>query len=295
MVKGHFDDLTRSLAGEGETRRAVLRLLAGGALASLTAWLGLAEDADATPERRQKRPERRARGTVQAEGTRKGKKGGKKKKKARPKRRPRLCPADCEELDGGRCCPDGACVSKALCCKDEWQCADGSCVSVPNGECCPGEKPCGGGVCISSDQCCPGAPPPRCTECEEEVCENGNLACRLNLECPQGWRKDRERCQCEQCEEACDSETGMCHFPGCKDGERCIGGLCTSVCTDPELPQLCCMFIQWRGEVQCYCVDADTMCFNCYDAVCGCVPGSADYCCDPQVHGPHCPAECACP
>jgi hypothetical protein len=48
----HFDRIVRLLAGEGETRRGVLRLLTGGALGLLTARLGLAEDARAKKPKR---------------------------------------------------------------------------------------------------------------------------------------------------------------------------------------------------------------------------------------------------
>ena len=41
MDQEHFDDLTRSVAGGGSTRRAAMRLLAGSALAGVAARLGL--------------------------------------------------------------------------------------------------------------------------------------------------------------------------------------------------------------------------------------------------------------
>ncbi|MDF3040378.1 MAG: hypothetical protein K0Q71_3084, partial [Thermomicrobiales bacterium] len=114
MDNGSFDALTRSVASGGETRRAVLRLLAGGALGGLPAWLGLDEIATAKPrKKRQRDPAQNQDGGLQTEGKRKGKKGSKKKPK--PKSPP-----------------------KPSCGAGEWPCVDGSCVA--QGACCPGEK-----------------------------------------------------------------------------------------------------------------------------------------------------------
>ena len=78
MDHGHFDDLTRSVADGGGTRRALLRLLAGGAAGSFAARLGLADitEVKATKHKPQKkqeltsRSERKAHGQLQAEGKR---------------------------------------------------------------------------------------------------------------------------------------------------------------------------------------------------------------------------------
>jgi hypothetical protein len=275
----HLDRIARSLAAGGGTRRAALRVLAGSLFSGMVTRFELANGVEATAKR-QRRAERQRPASPHTEG--KGKKNHKKKssnkksdKKKRKRQSPQICPHDCAET-GGKCCPDGSCVSQALCC--------------------PGEQMCANGTCQPRSQCCSDAIPPLCSECQEEVCENGELVCRPNFECPPGWHANIERCRCEQCEEVCDpeAEAGLCQWPGCRNGDRCIDGLCNSICTDPELPKLCCAQNESTGTVYCGCSDNESICFNCNGSVCACRPGT-DYCCDPSVHGPHCPDECRCP
>jgi hypothetical protein len=169
----HVDRVARALAGAGETRRGVLRLLAGGALGLLAARLGLAGDAEAKkqkrkPERRleRKRSEAKPQGGLHAEGKRRGKKGKKK-----PKDPPPLPPEcrDCTEcqmcqdricvpdsaLDGVRCLGSGAgcdyCQAGQCVASDRQPCEDGVCPRA--GECCPGKRQCGD-QCVPADQCC---------------------------------------------------------------------------------------------------------------------------------------------
>jgi hypothetical protein len=169
MDHGHFDALTRSLAGGPESRRMVLRLLAGGALSAAIARFGLTADADAGPRtsKAKTRTDRRHPGAVQSEGKQRKGKGKGKGKKGKGKDKDGPKPSDCGP--GKKPCPDGGCVVEALCCPgqrmcaggrcqlgccdDEWECGDGSCVA--SGDCCDDEKPCGGGVCVSADACCP--------------------------------------------------------------------------------------------------------------------------------------------
>jgi hypothetical protein len=202
MEHESFDALTRSVATGGETRRAMLRSLAGGALGILAARLGLTDDAEAK-QKRKRRPEPKRQDTLQAEGKGKKKGKGKGKKKPSPKPQP-----SCG--DGKKPCPDGGCVSQALCCPGERMCAGGVCqtgccpderqcygtdMCVGAGECCPAEKKCGdecyprgdccpdqklcpSDVCVGKNECCPDAIPPLCGDCEEVACEGGELVCR---------------------------------------------------------------------------------------------------------------------
>jgi hypothetical protein len=219
------DALVRLLAA-GETRRAALRLLAGGALAGLAARLGLAEGAEAKKQR-QRRPEPKRQDKLQPEGKRKGKKQGKNKAKPRPKpcgpNEHRCGPGPCIPInqccsnqkrcaDGscvsqGACCPgekvcvDGSCVATGACCPGERRCADGSC--TPFHLCCQGEKPCGDIECIPVDECCEFDPPPLCGECEAVVCEHGAWACRTDCGCAgypacrPGMEHNPDTCICE--------------------------------------------------------------------------------------------------
>jgi len=235
MDHGSFDALTRSVASGGETRRAVLRLLAGGALGGFPAWLGLAEIAAAKPrKKRQRGAAQKQDGGLQTEGKRKGKKGSKKKPKPKSPPKPSCGADEWPCVDGscvaqGACCPGekrcgGGCIAEKSCCPyTEWECADGSC--VPHEQCCPGEKPCAGGACVSDDQCCPGEkrcieggqcyaadfccpndPEPTCGQCEVAVCEGGELTCGPTGRAP--------------CQEGCCPEGYWCHSLGscCTNG-----------------------------------------------------------------------------
>jgi hypothetical protein len=263
MDERDVDALARLVAGS-ESRRAALRLLAGGALGGLAARLGLAEGAAARPKKQHKRrPEPKSRETLRTEGKRKGKGKGKKagKKKPRPAAECTSdtdCPA-CDRCEGGTCQAGlNALCSPALCqepvCNittNSWECTS---------TCQHSEAVCCKGTCFAP-------------------CSNGRSI-------------DPETCECKQCEEVCNPGE-LCSWPGCRAGERCINGLCNSICTNPSLPQLCCAKNEWTGQVYCGCAEANTICFNCGGAVCGCNPGT-EHCCDPSVHGPNCPEECAC-
>jgi hypothetical protein len=193
------------MAGGSETRRGVLRLLAGGALGSLTAPFGLAAAAAAKTPKRKRRTKGASQGEVQAEGKRKGKPG--KKRKGKKKK----CPAcgACQVCRNGRCeeqiaplcgpgqevvcvnhrdlrcvatcdtrgerCDNGSCPDLGQCCPEEYQCDDGTCVD-PLEECCPRQQRCANGECIDEDAQCPG--PPQCGQCAEAVQEDGAWTCR---------------------------------------------------------------------------------------------------------------------
>jgi hypothetical protein len=88
----HFDEVARSLAGGGETRRGLLRLVAGGVLGGVTSRLGLAAGAAAKSgkHRRQRQGAANRNEALQAEG----------KRKKCKKRKPQLCDPYCEEEGG---------------------------------------------------------------------------------------------------------------------------------------------------------------------------------------------------
>jgi hypothetical protein len=69
MDHGQFDDLTRSVVGESGTRRALFRLLTGGAFAGLAAWLGLGESTEAK-RKSKRRAEQNPQDALQSEGKR---------------------------------------------------------------------------------------------------------------------------------------------------------------------------------------------------------------------------------
>jgi hypothetical protein len=214
-----FDHLTRSVLAEGGTRRALLRLLAGGALSGFAGCMGLSEltenaGAKTKSTRKRHKPGEKSQsaGGLQTESKRN------KRRKNRPKRPPKPSrPKQCTDMfcdNGGRCC-DGACVAPGLCCPgekecggciaettccphyertcpdgscialdaccfpDEMRCPDDSCASVF--ECCPGEKECDGS-CIAEDACCDLDPVPLCDGCHKVACEDGTYVCETILE-----------------------------------------------------------------------------------------------------------------
>jgi hypothetical protein len=141
-----FDDFAQ-VWHEGATRRAVGRLLAGGALAGAAGWLALSEEGDAKRKRR--------------------KKSKKKKEKLRcPSSLPTKCPPTSQDPQG-LCAPPGyQCCSEAVgggacegaypqCCAPTVQDPGGLC--IPNGSvCCTSDE--GGGYCDPGETCCPPCP-----------------------------------------------------------------------------------------------------------------------------------------
>jgi len=92
MEHRDFDDLTRSMSGAHGTRRAMLRLLAVGALGGFVAHLGLGEagEAKAKQKRKRRKPDTRSRptGGLQTEA--------KRNKRKRRDKKPK--PPQCDEL-----------------------------------------------------------------------------------------------------------------------------------------------------------------------------------------------------
>ena len=169
MDQEHFDDLTRTLADAGETRRAAVRLLAGGMLGSLAAWLGMADAAEAKAKpkkpkgksrrKRKSQSERKMHGSLLAQG--KGK--GKRKKPTRkspapppPSPLPPL-PPGCESCNECQMCQDGACVPDPALGGVPCQGSGPHCNYCLNGLCIATEqRPCDDGFCVHRGQCCPG-------------------------------------------------------------------------------------------------------------------------------------------
>lgn len=141
MDEKRFDEIAQTL-GDGATRRTVGRLLAGGALAGVTGWLGLSGEGGAKRKKK------------------------KRKKKRCPSHLPRICPPTSRDPrglcvpSGFTCCSDslggGACnPENPQCCAPTLQDPDGLC--VPSGSvCCTSQE--GGGFCGPGAICCPPVP-----------------------------------------------------------------------------------------------------------------------------------------
>jgi hypothetical protein len=235
----HFDRIVRLLAGEGETRRGVLRLLTGGALGLLASRLGSAEDARAKkPKRKPRRRPARMRsktkpqGSLQAEGKRKGK-----KRRKKPQEPPPL-PPGCQQCNDCQMCQDGVCVpdpalegvrclgSGAIC----GYCQSGQCIASDR-------QPCPDGVCPQRGKCCPGerqcvdpesAPGWSCIDPETMCCPDEK---RCRDDCiPRDTCCDEDRPQCGPCEELFCNRHGhwFCSAKCCPDQKDCGGGECVA-------------------------------------------------------------------
>jgi hypothetical protein len=245
----HFDRIVRLLAGEGETRRGVLRLLTGGALGLLTARLGLAEDARAKkPKRKPRRRPARMRsktkpqGSLQAEGKRRGKKGKKK-----PKDPPPL-PPECRDCTECQMCQDGGCVPDTA--LDGVRClgSGATCGYCQNGQCAASDRlPCPDGVCPPRGKCCPGQR--QCVDPEstsgwscidpETMCCPDEKRCRDDC-IPRDTCCDENRPQCGPCEELFCNRHGVwiCLKQCCSGQKDCGGGVCVAddECCPDETP-----------------------------------------------------------
>ncbi|MDQ2654216.1 MAG: hypothetical protein M3Z20_14380 [Chloroflexota bacterium] len=191
MDHATFDNLARELATTS-TRRARLGLALGAAGGAL-ASLFLTDD-----------PGAEGKGKKQNKGHR-GKKEHKRKKKKKQPQPDQPCPGTMTD------CGEGVCV--------------------PDGECCPWEKPCGEG-CLNAQSCCPHT---------ERTCPNGKCvatgACCPDTErtCPNGGCVAKDAC-CPIIEEVCGDEccdfSELCSDDGCcpVDGTSDVcDGKCTSL------------------------------------------------------------------
>jgi hypothetical protein len=210
MDQGRFEILARQMAAGEGTRRAVMRFLAGGAVAGLSASLGLTAVATAKQTSKRKR------------------RGGKKR------RNKQAAPINCGA--GQQQCADGSCIAEGQCCPGQRQCRDGRCLAADR--CCPETPPppcgaCEEPICNQGDVVC------RST-CQFEGAECCNGRCLTP--CLGEQQRNTQNCQCEcpnfevlladqlTCcprDEACSEVDGwptVC----CGEGLICVGGtLCT--------------------------------------------------------------------
>lgn len=269
MDHAHFDDLTRTV-GDGGTRRAIFRLLAGGALGAVSVRLGLTETGEAKAKqnrdaRKSHKPqaERQKKGPVQTEGKRRKKRDRNRDKKKDPKvvecYSDRAC-GPCQRCVGGSCidlaplCDPDACQQEF--CNPEtnsWECR--STCELAESVCCKGEcfSPCSNG-CDVNETCDACDQPPS----EKEYCP-GNDTCVEG--CPRGERWNPVFCQCENCDVQCDPETGAMESVGCLPSEACNGGRCQSWC--PPGTKTCAFWKNYgdgRSTVEYQCILADWTC-----------------------------------
>jgi hypothetical protein len=243
MDHGAFDALTRAVADGAGPRRAVVRLLTGGALAGLAAHLGLGEVTQAKSKKHGKpRGDKKLSGELHAAG--KKHKKHKKKDKDKPKkpkdRKGKLC-GDGTCAAANECCPFRMVCDtceEAVCVNGEWECrencpgqgdicCDGTCVGpcgdgrVRNPETCQCDCPegqwlCPNDVCWPIEECCPGS-----QRCSPTSCSEPGKCCNGQQQCPDG--------------ETCAAE-GEC----CPEQKRC-GGECIpdTVCCEDDPQPLC--------------------------------------------------------
>lgn len=167
-------------------------------------------------------------------------------------------------------------------------CGDGVCVA--DGECCPGEKPCGGG-CIRARECCPHTE----RACPSGVCVRKDACCPIVEErCGAGCCGLGETC----CNGTCSLDNGgICTADGWRPpvtGWACCAGSvadCThSPCCDVAAGEVCCVsqlepFVEttccpgggdhcapggccpvgtsWKGDCDACCTHATTGCSSC--------------------------------
>jgi hypothetical protein len=312
MEHGHFDELTRSVAGGTETRRTVLRLLAGSVLGGLAARLGMTEAAEAKKKPKPKRrPKRKPPARPRAAGKGKGKKGKGKGKKQPPPLPPgcqsctecQMCldgacvpdpvlngvrclgsGAACGYCQGGACaasvvppCADGVCPPHGQCCAEDRRCPDaendaGFACIDPATMCCPDEKRCASG-CVYRKACCE-EDRPRCGPCGD-ICVNGTWRCSAGNPCADGSCVAQDACCPEQW--TCADGTCVAQDQCCQEEKPCGAGVCVSA-------NQCC-----PGEKPCAggsCV-AETACCPDQKLCDGSCIGEAECCADdptPQCH-----------
>jgi hypothetical protein len=232
MDDRRFDALTRTLAGgEPDTRRTLLRLLAGGALGAV-ARFGLAEAIEAKPGGNHRR-----RGSLRTESRGKGKGKDKGRDKGKGPKGQRCSPRCADR--GGRCCPDGSCAAQGSCCPGEKRCG-GGCINQKS--CCPStEKECPGHRCVAKELCCPGE-----RKCDDGECVSG--CCLFEKTCRDGSCAGENECCPGQ--KWCQKNRRCIPEDGCCPGEKRCGNVCIllDLCCEEDPAPVC---NPWCAEVIC--------------------------------------------
>jgi hypothetical protein len=191
-----------------------------------------------------------------------GKGKNKKKRQKKKKQAKRGCPETSIDCGGGVCVPDGKC------CPGEKPCG-GGCIRVR--DCCPHtERSCPNGVCVAKDACCPIVETACGSECcgDFEECCNGECqladggVCTADGWCPPliGWP-------------CCDESVSDCSTSPCCDiaaGEACcvssLDPIETTCCPGAErcAPGGCCPAgMKWKGDCEACCTSGTTGCSSC--------------------------------
>ena len=192
MDDGLFDVLTRSVVSDAGTRRAALRLLAGGACGAVAGRLGFHDAADAKRKRKKKKKNTQTCGGSS----------------------PIQCPPPVGAPDeicypaGTHCCGSalggGACYVGHDCCPPSVAYPGGSC-ALEDEVCCSAAA--GGGSCpLSSPICCP----PNLLEPEGSCIPTGNTCCSFG-----GYCAANETC----CPPSPAYPYGSCALPGRSCGQ----------------------------------------------------------------------------
>jgi hypothetical protein len=252
MDQQTFDTLSRSVGEHAGTRRALLRLVAGSALAGVAARFSRLESEAAKTHKHETsgrakqahraagRSARHSPAGVHTEG--KGKGNGKHRRRHAPPKdpqqpKPQLCPVDCTD-EGGKCCSDGSCVSRLLCCPGEKSCGE-RCVAATT--CCPGESPCADGLCPAPGKCCK----------EEFRCDDGTCIAPLDECCP-----GQRMCAGNRCvpKNTCCPGHKKCQDDSCVTADQCCSEAPTPSCRPCE------MAVCERGEMVCRASDGLDAC-----------------------------------
>lgn len=194
---------------------------------------------------------------------------GKSRKKRKKKQAKRKCPDSSTDCGGGVCVPEGDC------CPGEKPCG-GGCIRAR--DCCPyTERACLHGGCVAKDACCPTGEQACGTECcgPFEECCNGSCGLLDGNTCTaDGWCSPINGWAC------CDGSVSDCTDSPCCDraaGEACcvssidpVGTTCCPGGAGQCAPGGCCPAgTRWKGDCQACCTDGTTGCSSCRAPVAG--------------------------
>lgn len=202
-----------------------------------------------------------------ARGKGKGKSKGKKKNKKKNGDSQQPAPG-CPEASTD--CGAGVCASPGECCPGEKSCG-GGCIRVQ--DCCPyTERVCIGGGCVPHDACCPRVEQRCGAECcvlGEECC-NGSCSVSNGGICTQdGWCPPVTGWAC------CDGSVADCSTSPCCNVTA--GEICCVTSTDPVIETTCCpgggdqcarggccpVGTKWKGDCEACCTNGTTACTSC--------------------------------